>query len=131
MDYMKIICCPLVSNLVLWFIFAVKYLLFCTDKFIFLVAGYFYFMLNSMDNYRAAICGIVWKYLNHFILESHIFIFSAAISCNSVMKWIYSSHCFELASILQRFLSRKSLIIVAHYFPCFTLFIFLKETSDY
>lgn len=85
-------------------------------RFIFLIAGYFYFMLNSTDHYRTAICRITWKYLSHFILESHILIFRAAILCNSVMKWMYSSGYFEPIYIFCKYLSRKSLIIVACYF---------------
>lgn len=129
-DYIKIMCYPHVPNLFISVIyFCYKMYIFLHRRVYFSGCWYFYFMLISMGYYRAAVCGIVWKHSSHLILESHIFIFSGVILCNSLMKWFYSGY-LELiyipVSTQQEVFNHWDVRPVS-----FTLFIFLQETGDY
>ena len=95
----------------LQFIFAIKYLLFCNDKFIFLDVVYLCFMLNSMDFYRAAICGTVSKIFKsfYFRITHHLH-----IQCCNFMHFTYGIYS---SSYLKSFHSEnKDCGIRSHHF---------------
>ena len=84
---------------------------------VFLDAGYFCFMLNSTDYYRAAICGIISKIFEsfYFRITHHLH-----IQCWNFMQLTYGINLFFQLfwSHLHpsKYLSRKSFITVVYSF---------------
>lgn len=105
---------------------ALKYFLSCTDTFIFPAAGYFYFMLNSVDYYRAAICGFVWKCLSyfritHFHINYNFMQFTYKMILFFQVFWTHS-HLYTHGSFL---------VIVVCYFFRFTLSSYKKLVTTH